>query len=311
MQYRRVGNSGLKVSALAIGGWITFEEIRLSGVREVVRAAVDKGVNFVDLADVYGRGTAEEFTGNLMRDFRRDDLVISSKVFWPMSDKPNDRGLSRKHILESIDRSLTRLQTTYVDLYFCHRYDDETPLEEVVRAMDHLVRQGKVLYWGTSMWTAEQIEAAVALARELGCYAPVVEQPRYNLVDRSIEAAVMPTAARLGIGLTVWSPLGQGVLTGKYAEGIPTGSRADTNEWMKGQIDPTHVAAARRLAPIADDLGVPLAQLALAWVLHRPEVSCAITGATSREQVEANLLAADLALDDGVLARIDAALAGG
>ncbi len=308
MQYRRVGSSGLKVSAIGIGGWITFEEIRLSGVREVVRAAVDKGVNFIDLADVYGKGTAEEFTGNLMRDFRRDDLVISSKVFWPMSDKPNDRGLSRKHILESIDRSLTRLQTTYVDLYFCHRYDDDTPLEEVVRAMDHLVRQGKVLYWGTSMWTAEQIEAAVALARELGCYAPIVEQPCYNMVDRSIEAAVMPTAARLGLGLTVWSPLAQGVLTGKYAEGIPTGSRADTNEWMRGQIKPAAVEAARRLAPIAADLGVTLAQLALAWILRRPEITCAITGATSREQVEANLQAVDLVLDDAALARIEAAL---
>lgn len=310
MQYRRVGNSGLKVSAIALGGWITFEEIRLSGVREVVRAGVDKGVNFFDLADIYGKGVAEEFMGNMMRDIRRQDVVLSTKAFWPMTDNPNDRGLSRKHLLESIDSSLVRLQTTYVDLYFCHRYDDETPLEEVVRAMDHLIRQGKVLYWGTSMWTAAQIDEAVKIARDLGCYPPIVEQPRYNLIDRSIEAEIMPAAKRLGIGLTTFSPLGHGVLSGKYNDGVPQGSRMDTNEWVRGQIKDSDIEVARRLAPIADGMGVPLARLALAWILHHPEVTCAITGATSREQMEENLQAADLVLDAAVLAEIDAVLGG-
>lgn len=310
MHYRRVGNSGLKVSAIGLGGWITFEELRQSGVREVVRAAAEKGVIFFDVADIYGHGAAEELLGNMMSEFHRPDLVLSTKAYWPMSDNPNNRGLSRKHLHESINASLRRLNTDYVDLYFCHRFDEETPVEEVVRAMDDLVRQGKVLYWGTSVWEVAQIEEAVRVARELGCHPPTVEQPCYNMVDRHIEAQLLPTAARMGLGIMAWSPLAQGVLTGKYADGIPQGSRADTNEWARGQLKEADIETARRLAPIAGDLGISLSQLALAWVLRRPEVSCAIIGATLREQVEENAAAAEVQLTADVVAEIERVLAG-
>jgi voltage-dependent potassium channel beta subunit len=309
MQYRRVGNSGLKVGAIALGGWITFEDLRQSGVREVVRAMLDQGGNFVDLADIYGRGAAEELLGNMMREFRRGDLVLSTKAYWPMSDNINDRGLSRKHLVESLEASLHRLNTPYVDIYFCHRFDEETPIEEVVRAMDHLVRQGKTLYWGTSVWSSEQIQEAVRIARELGCHPPIVEQPSYSLADRHIEAEIIPAVARLGIGLTTWSPLAQGVLTGKYSDGIPRGSRADTNEWVRGQLRDRDIELARRLAPIAAGAGLTMPQLALAWILRRPEVSCAIIGATAREQVEENVKAAEITLTADVLAEIDKVLA--
>ncbi len=310
MHYRRVGNSGLKVSAIGLGGWITFEELRQSGVRDVVRVALDQGILFFDLADIYGHGAAEDLFGNMMREFHRPDLVLSTKAYWPMSDNPNNRGLSRKHLHESINASLKRLNVDYVDLYFCHRFDDETPLEEVVRAMDDLVRQGKVLYWGTSVWEASQIEEAVRIARELGCHPPTVEQPCYNLVDRHIEAEIMPTASRLGLGLMTWSPLAQGVLTGKYNDGVPPGSRADTNEWARGQMKEADIDVARRLMPIAGDLGLTLAQLALAWILRRPDVSCTIIGATQREQVEENAAAADVQLTDDVVMAIEGVLAG-
>ena len=309
MQYRRLGNSGLKVGTIALGGWITFEDLRQSGVREVVRSLLDQGGNFVDLADIYGRGAAEELVGNMMREFQRSDLVVSTKAYWPMSDNINDRGLSRKHLIESLETSLHRLNTTYVDIFFCHRFDEETPIEEVVRAMDHLVRQGKTLYWGTSVWTAEQIEEAVRLARELGCYPPTVEQPCYNLADRHIETEIIPTVTKLGLGLTTWSPLAQGVLTGKYNEGIPRGSRADTNEWVRGQLRERDIELARRLAPIAAGAGITMTQLALAWILRRPEVACAIIGATAREQVEENTAAAEITLTADVLAEIDKVLA--
>jgi voltage-dependent potassium channel beta subunit len=305
MRYRRLGNSGLKVSVIGLGGWITFEELRQSGVREVVRAADEQGINYFDLADVYGHGDAEEFFGNLMREFRRQDLVIGTKAYWPMTENVNDRGLSRKHLVESLNGSLNRLNTDYVDVFYCHRFDEETPIEEVVRAMDHLSRAGKTLYWGTSEWTPPQVEEAVRIARELGCSPPIVEQPSYSLVDRHIEAELVGAARKLGLGLAVWSPLGQGVLTGKYNDGIPPGSRADANAWMRGQLKEQDIELARRLTPIAAGLGQPLARLALAWVLRLPEVSCAITGATSRDQVEENAAAAELDLPPDVLAEVE------
>jgi len=309
MQYRRVGNSGLKVSALAVGAWMTFEDLRQSGVREVLRVGLDNGINYFDLADVYADGEAEELVGNIMREFRRADLVLATKAYWPMSEGINDRGLSRKHLLESIDGSLRRLGTDYVDLFYCHRFDEETSIEEVVRAMDHVIRQGKALYWGTSVWTGEQIETAVRLAHDLGCYPPIVDQPWYSLVDRHIEADPLPVARRLGIGLATGSPLAQGVLTGKYNDGIPRGSRADVYEAARDQLKERDIEIARRLSPVADGLGVPLARLALAWVLRQPGVCCAIMGVTGREQIEANVEAVDLTLGDDVLAEIDRVLA--
>jgi voltage-dependent potassium channel beta subunit len=300
--YRRLGKSGLKVSAVSLGGWITFgEQIDAAGVREVVAAAVDSGVNYVDLADVYARGAAEETFATALEALPRHQMVVASKAFWPMSDDPNDRGLSRKHLFASIDGSLRRLRTDYLDLYFCHRHDDQVEIDEVVMAMDDLVRQGKVLYWGTSVWPASRIEEAVQAARRLGAHQPRAEQPRYNLLDRHIEPEIVPTAERNGMGLVVWSPLAQGVLTGKYAGGIPADSRAAKNAWMRRNLQENEIAAAARLAPIAAELGITLGQLALAWCLRLPQVSSVITGASRPGQVIENAAAVDVVLDDAVL----------
>ena len=239
MKYRRLGKAGIKVSEISLGAWLTFGKSVDDAITQAcIAAAVEHGVNFLDIADIYAKGEAEKAVGRAIRalGLRRQDLVISSKVFWPMSDNINDRGLSRKHIMESVEQSLRRIGTDYLDLYFCHRFDPETPIEEVVRAMDDLIHQGKVLYWGTSVWSAAQIEAAVGTAKVLNAYLPQVEQPRYNMLHREIEAEVMPTAAKHGIGLVVWSPLAQGVLTGKYNDGIPEGSRATYSEWIKADL---------------------------------------------------------------------------
>ena len=306
MQYRRLGNAGMKVSAISLGAWLTYgETVEFDVAAQCIRTAIEHGVNFIDTADVYARGRAEEVVGKVIKDFKRSDLVISSKVFWPMSDNVNDRGLSRKHIMESVHKSLKRLGTDYLDIYFCHRYDPETPVEEVARAMDDLVHQGKVLYWGTSVWSAAQIENAVGIARQFNLYLPQVEQPRYNMLDRHIEDEIMPTAAKYGIGLTVFSPLAQGVLTGKYNEGIPEDSRAAKYEWVRNNITPEVIAKVRQLTEIANDLGLTMSQLALAWILRRPEISSAIIGASKPEQVIENVKAADVTLTPDVLERIE------
>ena len=265
MKYRRVGRSGLKISEVSLGAWLTYGgAVASEKTQPIVRKAIELGVNFIDLADAYARGGAEEVIGQILRDYRRGDLVISSKLFWPMSDNPNDRGLSRKHIMESVERSLRRLGTDYLDMYFCHRFDPDTEVEETVRAMDDLVHQGKVLYWGTSVWEAAQIEQAVGIAREYRAYLPAVEQPRYHMLDRHIEPEVMPTCDRLGMGMVVWSPLGQGLLTGKYNEEIPEGSRGQTSMWLKPELTDANIAKVRRLTELAKDLGITMGQLALA-----------------------------------------------
>lgn len=306
MNYRRVGQTGLKVSEIAIGAWLTYGgSVAAKETSAIIKTAIDNGINFIDLADIYSKGKAEEIVGKAIKDMRRSDLVMSSKVYWPMSDNINDRGLSRKHIMESIDRSLQRLGVDYLDLYFCHRFDPETEIEEIVRAMDDLVHSGKILYWGTSVWTASQIERAVGIARELKAYAPVVEQPRYNMLDRHIELDIMPSCAKNGMGLTVWSPLAQGFLTGKYNEGIPENSRGGTSEWLKGDLNEANIAKARKLGEVARSLGLTLSQMALAWILRRPEISCAITGATKPEQVENNVAASQTKLSDDTLREID------
>jgi len=306
MKYRRLGNAGIKVSEISIGGWLTFggtvDEKTTEGI---LAAAIDHGVNFIDLSDIYSRGEAERVCGKMIKKYTRSDLVISSKLFWPMSDNVNDRGLSRKHIFESIDKSLARLGTDYLDIYFCHRYDPETEVEEVVRAMDDLVRSGKILYWGTSVWEADQIDAAVANADRFGCYRPKVEQPRYNMIDRHIETEIMPICAQNGIGLVVWSPLAMGLLTGKYNNGIPEGSRAATSNWLKNELNESNLRKITHLIKIAEDLGVSVGQLALAWVLRRPEISSAITGATRPEHVEANVTASDIELESSTLDTIE------
>ncbi len=309
MKYRRVGRSGLKVSEIALGAWLTYGgAVAAERTQPIVRRAIELGVNFIDLADAYARGGAEEVIGQILKDHRRGDLVISSKLFWPMSDNPNDRGLSRKHIMESVERSLRRLGVDYLDLYFCHRFDPETEIEETVRAMDDLVHQGKILYWGTSVWEASQIERALGIARQYQAYGPAVEQPRYHMLDRHIEPEIIPTCAQNGMGLVVWSPLAQGLLTGKYNVGIPEGSRGQTSMWLKPEMTEANVAKVRQLTGLAEGLGITTGQLALAWVLRRPEASCAIIGATSVSQLEENVMAADIVLSDDTLAAIEGVL---
>ncbi len=311
MEYRNLGKAGIKVSEIALGAWLTFGgSVDDQTARACIKAAVDNGVNFLDNADVYATGEAERVMGQVIRDLglNRQHLVLSSKVFWPMSDDVNDQGLSRKHILESIDGSLRRLGTDYVDFYYCHRYDKNTPVEEVVRVMDDLVHQGKVLYWGASTWTAAQIEDAVGTARVLNAYLPQVEQPRYNMVDRHIEPQVLPTCAKYGIGVTVFSPLAGGLLTGKYNEGVPADSRAAKSDWLEGDLTDENVAKVRRLTDLARDLGLEMAQLALAWILRRPEISAVITGATKERHVLSNVGASGVKLDGDVSAKIEGIL---
>ncbi len=310
MEYRNMGRTGLKLSEISLGGWLTFggavdDDIAFN----ILDVAVEHGINFIDLADVYARGNAERVFGRWLKGKKRSDFVISSKVYWPMSDNVNDRGLSRKHIMESVEKSLQRLGTDYLDIYFCHRYDEETPLEEVVRAMTDLVKQGKILYWGTSVWEADQIESAVDIAKEWLGYQPFVEQPRYNMLDRHIEDAIMPMCAEKGLGIVVWSPLAQGVLTTKYLNGIPEGSRATYSEWIKQDLTEANIERVKKLATIAADLGLTIPQLALAWILRRPEISSVITGASRPEQVIENVQASGVKLSDDVLAEIETILA--
>ncbi|NMC02409.1 MAG: aldo/keto reductase [Chloroflexi bacterium] len=311
MKYRNLGRSSIKVSAISLGAWLTFggtEDIEVT--RACIQTAVEHGVNFFDLADSYAGGEAERVVGQALRDLgvARQHLVLSSKVFWPMSDDVNDRGLSRKHILESVEGSLRRLGVEYLDLYFCHRFDAATPLDEVVRAMDDLVHQGKILYWGTSVWTAAQLEAAVGTATRFNAYLPQVEQPRYNMLDRHIEPEILPTAARHGMGVVVFSPLAQGLLTGKYNAGIPEGSRAASSRWLERDLTEANLEKIRRLSALAEHLGLTVAQLALAWILRRPEISSAITGATKPQHVVSNVAAADMQLSEDVLAEIEGIL---
>ncbi|QDV04928.1 L-glyceraldehyde 3-phosphate reductase [Planctomycetes bacterium Poly30] len=308
MNYRRMGRTGLRISSVSIGGWLTFGgSVGASETREIIKTAVGAGVNFVDLADVYSKGAAESVIGDVLADYRRSDLVLSSKVFGRMGDGPNDRGLSRKHIFESVESSLKRLKTDYLDLYFCHRPDADTPLEETVRAMDDLVHQGKVLYWGTSVWPAESLQAAHDLCDRRGYYAPLVEQPEYSLLQRSIEAEVLPEAARLGMGLVVWSPLAGGLLTGKYDDGVPEGSRGAETKWLDEKLNDATRVRLRVLSRVARELGVEPSQLALAWILNRPEITCVITGATRCEQVLANVAAAELELSRETMVTLDEA----
>lgn len=306
MNYRRVGKTGLRVSEIALGAWLTYGgSVEAKQAQTIIQIALDLGLNFLDLADIYSHGRAEETVGQAIKGCQRSDLVISSKLFWPMSDNVNDRGLSRKHIMESIDKSLKRIGTDYLDIYFCHRFDPDTEVEETVRAMDDLVRQGKILYWGTSDWSAAQIERAVSDARFWRAHAPLVEQPRYNMLDRHIEVDIMPACARYGMGLAVFSPLAQGLLTGKYNDGVPPASRGATTPWLKDDLTLENIEKVRELTKIAQSLNISLAQLALAWVLRRPEISCAIIGATSVEHVKEDVTASEVELSEGTLREID------
>lgn len=316
MEYRRLGRSGLKVSALSYGAWVTFNnQLAEENARACMTAAYDAGVNFFDNAEAYAAGKAETIMGEVLRKtgWRRESYVVSTKIFWG-GDGPNDKGLSHKHVIEGVHAALRRLQLEYVDLCFCHRPDPETPIEETVRAMDILVRQGKIFYWGTSEWSASDILRAHGIAREIGATPPVMEQPQYNMLSRRrFEIEYAPVFRELGYGTTTWSPLASGLLTGKYNDGIPKGSRLDlpTMGWLKELVlDTGKIEKVRALASIAAELGVPMAQLAIAWCLTNPNVSTVITGASRVEQVHENMKALDVVklLTPDVLARIETAL---
>lgn len=314
MQYRRLGSAGMKVSAIAFGGWINYGEGKVAqdeAERAVIRA-YERGINYFDLADVYGRGEAEKQMGATLRQFPRHTLVIASKVFWPMSDDVNDRGLSRKHIMESIHKSLKRLDTDYVDIYFCHRHDSETPVEETVRTMHDLVTQGKVLYWGTSEWTGAQIQEALDICERYNLYKPQTEQPQYSMLVREVvEGDVLPVTAPNGIGLVVWSPLAQGMLTGKYDDGVAADSRFGRETWAKNSFyTDANIARVRQLKSVADELGISRTQLALAWVLRHKGVSSAITGATKAAQVDETAAAGDIKLSQDAIDAVEKILAG-
>ncbi|KGJ72042.1 aldo/keto reductase [Cryobacterium roopkundense] len=312
MEFRYLGNSGLKVSEITYGNWLTHgSQVENDTATRCVRAALDTGISSFDTADVYANTVAERVLGDALRGERRESLEIFTKVFGPTGPKGhNDTGLSRKHILESINGSLTRLQTDYVDLYQAHRYDVETPLDETMQAFADVVRQGKALYIGVSEWNAEQLRAGHALARELGIQL-VSNQPQYSMLWRVIDAEVVPASVELGVSQIVWSPVAQGVLTGKYLPGAAplAGSRATDakggadmiSRWMSDEV----LTAVQKLRPIADDLGLTMAQLSLAWVLANPNVASAIMGASRPEQVADNVKAAGVKLDAGVLAAID------
>jgi len=311
MHYRRLGKSGLKVSEISLGAWVTFgNQVDEETVSDLIHTAYDAGVNFFDNADVYANGQAEIVMGKAIKDLPREALVISSKVFAPTMPGPNGRGLSRKHITESVNASLNRLDLDYVDLYFCHRYDPDTPLEELVYTMTHLIEQGKILYWGTSEWTASQISQAFGVARQYNLVPPTMEQPQYSMFHRKrVEDEISPLAKELGVGLTTFSPLYFGILTGKYNLGVPDDSRAtlESMSWMKENLTPERLAIVQELSEVAADLGITQAQLALAWILRRKGISSVITGATRVSQLEDNLGAAEALplLTDHVLENID------
>ena len=314
MHYRRLGRSGLKVSEISLGAWVTMgSQIDEKTSKELIMEAFDQGVNFFDNADIYARGQAEIAMGKAIKDLPREQLVISSKVFWPTMEGPNGRGLSRKHLTESIHASLKRLGTDYVDLYFCHRFDPDTPIEEIVFSMNMLIQQGKVLYWGTSEWRAPQIAEAFGIARQYNLIPPTMEQPQYHMFHRHrVEAELSMLVEPYGIGLTTWSPLASGILTGKYNDGIPEGSRAslDSMTWIQEHITQEKITKVKLLQSIADDLGISTAQLAIAWLLRRKEVSSVITGATKLSQFRENLAAREAVekLTDDVLESIEAIL---
>jgi len=311
MEFRRLGGSGLHISELAYGNWLTHgSQVEEDAATACVRTALDAGITTFDTADVYAETKAESVLGRALAGVRRESYELCTKVYWPTGPGRNDRGLSRKHVIESCHASLRRLQTDYVDLYQAHRYDVETPLEETLRAFDDLVRDGKVLYVGVSEWRADQVAAALTLADEMGFDRIISSQPQYSMLWRVIEAEVLPLCERESVGQIVWSPLAGGVLTGKYAPGepVPEGSRATDptgSQFLRRMLTDDVLTAVAQLAPLAADAGLSLAQLSLAWVLQRPGVSAAIIGATRPEQVTENVKAVGVRLDEDLMRRID------
>jgi voltage-dependent potassium channel beta subunit len=310
MKYRRLGNAGIKVSLFSIGSWVTYgSQVQDDTAKKCIHTALDHGVNFIDNAEAYAQGEAEITVGKIISGMKRSDLVISSKVFWG-GNGPNERGLSRKHVVEACNAALKRLQTDYLDLYFCHRPDPETPIEETAITMDMLIRQGKVLYWGTSEWSYEQLQQAYDICDRLNLIKPTMEQPQYNLFHRKrVEEELVPHYEKYGLGTTIWSPLASGLLTGKYNIGIPEGSRAslDRMAWLKEEFTPDKIDKVTQLQPIAQAMECSLAQLALAWCAKNPYVSTVITGASRPSQVIENMKAMEVyeRLDAEIMALIN------
>jgi voltage-dependent potassium channel beta subunit len=316
MEYRYLGNSGLQVSALSLGAWVTYGgQVGEEVAYQCKDAAIKAGVNFFDNAEAYANGEAETVMGNVLKKagWKRSDLVISTKIFWG-GRGPNDTGLSRKHVIEGTLASLERMQLDYIDLLFCHRPDIRTPIEETVRAMNYLIDQGKVFYWGTSEWSADKIMEAWAVARRENLIPPLMEQPHYNMFTRErVEGEYARLYQEIGLGTTIWSPLDSGILTGKYNQGIPKDSRLDLDgfDWLRegyeSQEGKEKIIKVGQLMPIAEELGCTMAQLALAWCLLNPDVSTVITGASKTEQVEENMASLEIVpkLTDEVLDRIE------
>ncbi len=302
MKYRRLGKSGLKVSELSFGSWVTFgSQVDTGAAKDMMGVAYEAGVNFFDNAEVYADGKSETIMGQALKElsWARDTYCVSSKVFWG-GQKPTQRGLSRKHVHDACHAAMKRLQVDYLDLYFCHRPDPETPIEETVRAMHDLIQQGKVLYWGTSEWSAQQLFEAHGLARQYGLTPPTMEQPEYNLFHRQrFELEYQPCYEQLGLGTTIWSPLASGLLTGKYNNGVPKDSRANLKgyEWLKARFDSPEgqekLRKVKELSKLADELGQSLTHLSLRWCLSNPHVSTVILGASKKEQLVDNLKVAD------------------
>ena len=317
MEYRKMGKTGLKLSVLSYGSWVTFsKQVDDSASDRLMGLAYDNGINFFDNAEAYEGGRSEEMMGRVLKlkNWDRTSYVISSKVFFGLygkDNKPNQHGLSRKHITEACHAALRRMQTDYLDLFYCHRPDPETPMEEIVWSMNILLQQGKILYWGTSEWSAAEIIEAHTAAKELGLIGPVVEQPQYNLFERGkMERDYLPVFRNYGMGTTIWSPLASGLLTGKYNDGIPEGSRLalENYSWLKDRMmQDDKLASVKKLAAIADDLNTSLATLSVAWCIANPNVTTAILGATKEQQLTENLKALELypKLTAEVLATID------
>lgn len=320
MNYRRLGKAGLKVSELSFGAWVSFgTQMDIDAAYECMVAAYDAGVNFFDNAEAYAGGQAEVIMGEVLRraGWRRSSYIVSTKFYWGLHDGPNERNtLNRKYLMQAIDGSLKRFGLDYVDLIFCHRPDPNTPIEETVFAMDDIIRQGKALYWGTSEWSADEIRAAWEIAERHHLHKPQMEQPQYNMLHRDrVEKEYARLYEDIGLGLTTWSPLASGLLTGKYNDGIPADSRANLPgyEWLKAMLtDPKRLAIVRALQPITNDLGCTMSQLAIAWCVKNPNVSTVITGASRVSQVHENMKALEVVpkLTDDVMAQIDAILKG-
>lgn len=308
MKYRRLGANGLKVSEISLGSWLTYGGyVERENAVNAIKTAYDLGINFFDTANVYEKGAAEELVGKALKEYPRESYVLATKAFWPMGEGPNDRGLSRKHIMEQANASLKRLGHDYVDIFYCHRHDPETPLQETLRALDDLVRQGKVLYIGVSEWQASQIAEALGVADRYLLDRIVVNQPIYNMFERYIEKEVMPLSERSGVGQVVFSPLAQGLLTGKYssASDIPEDSRAAKLDWMRKGITEDKINKVKQLEKIAGELEISVGNLALAWILRNANVASALVGASRPEQVTENAKASGIELSEDVLNRIE------